>query len=110
MAETSVLAFNRGMISRLGMARADLKRMAYSAETMTNWIPRVLGAMSLRPGTQYLGTAFGTTTKFLRFIFSTDDTALIEVASSGVRFWINDVPLQRPFVSSTITNGAFTTD
>ena len=110
MAETSVLALNRGIISRLGLARADLKRMAYSAETMTNWIPRVLGAMSLRPGTQYIGTTFGTTTKFLRFVFSTDDAALVELTPSGVRFWINDVALIRPSVSTTITNGTFTTD
>ena len=72
------LAFNRGLVSRLALARADLKRLALSAETMVNWMPRAMGSMMLRPGTRYLGnTRYNNATRFLDFVFSTTQKALI---------------------------------
>lgn len=104
-------AFNRGLVAPLGLARTDQKRVALSAETMTNWIPRVLGSMSLRPGLQYIGaTASNGTAKFVPFIFATDDTALIEFTESLMRVWIDDVLLTRVSVSTAVTNGNFTTN
>jgi hypothetical protein len=55
--EVAKLAFNRGLVSRLGLARADIKRLQLAAETQTNFDSRVLGAMSLRPGWGYLGSS-----------------------------------------------------
>ena len=49
-ASQAVLALNRGIISRYGLARIDLERTGMAAEEMTNWVPRVMGSMSLRPG------------------------------------------------------------
>jgi hypothetical protein len=46
----ALLAFNRGLQSRLGLARIDLERTALAAEVQTNWMPRSLGSMMLRPG------------------------------------------------------------
>lgn len=110
-ATPAIYAFNRGIISRLGHARVDVKRAAFSAERMTNWIPRVLGSMSFRPGLQYIGaTRSNLTAKFLRFVFATDDTALIEVTEGVVRVWVNDAVITRPAVTSTITNGTFDTN
>jgi hypothetical protein len=48
----SLLAFNRGEVAKLALARVDLERMRLSAETQVNWMPTVLGPMMLRPGTQ----------------------------------------------------------
>lgn len=110
MAKKAFIGFNRGLISRLAIARADLKRYAFSAETMVNWIPRVLGSMMLRPGLKYIGTAWSSTARFLRFIFSTDDTALVEITDTGVRFWVDEAVITRESVSTTITNGSFITD
>jgi hypothetical protein len=106
--KTELLAFNRGLISRLALARQDLKRMAFSAETMTNWMPRTLGSMMLRPGLGYLGsTASNAAARFLPFIFRTDDTALLEFTSGAMRGWIDDSVLTRGSVSSTVANGNF---
>ena len=52
------LAFNRGIISALALARIDLKRMALSAAMMVNWMARTLGSMMLRPGLGYLGSTY----------------------------------------------------
>jgi hypothetical protein len=111
MAETRpiLLAFNRGVISPLAVARVDLKRMAMSAEEQTNWMPRVLGAMSLRPGTRFLhSTKADAAAAHLEFIFAADDTALIELTDGFMRVVIDDVVLTRPSVASAVTNGSFT--
>lgn len=107
-----ILFFNRGLISRLGLARHDIARGRLSAETMTNWMPRVLGSMMLRPGTGYLGaTRSNAAARVLPFVFANDDTAIIELTDSNVRVWDGDSLITR--VSNggtTITNGTFDTD
>jgi len=106
-----LLAFNRGMVSPLATARVDLKRMALSAEVQTNWMPRVLGAMMLRPGTRLIGNTYMYAAGvYLPFVFSTDDTALLELTDYRLRVFINDTPLTRVAVSSAVSNGEFTTD
>lgn len=108
---TSLYAFNRGLVSPLALARTDIQRLALSADTMNNWMPRRLGSMMLRPGQSYIGaTASNNQAKFLRFVFSTDDVALIEITNTLVRVWESDALVTRASVSSSITNGDFTTD
>lgn len=111
MADTALqfLAFNRGLISLLARARVDLKRAAFSAEVMDNWMPRTLGSMMLRAGTGHLdSTRANAAARFIPFIFRTDDTALVEFTDSNMRVWINDAVITRPAVSSAVTNGDFT--
>ncbi|MBP5143491.1 hypothetical protein [Pseudomonas chlororaphis] len=113
MPKQSVLfqAFNRGVISRLALARVDLQRLALSAEEQTNWMPRMLGPMMLRAGTAYLGTTRNNLrAKMIPFIFSNADTALIEVTTGMIRVLVSDQPVTRVAVSSAVTNGGFTTD
>lgn len=108
----SLLAFNRGLVSRLGLARVDVKRIAsFSAEEMTNFIPRVLGPMSIRPGWKYLGSTHGDLeSKLIPFVFSVDDTALIEISADTLRVWRNDELIERGSVGTGVTNGTFNTD
>jgi hypothetical protein len=110
--QVQFLAFNRGIVSPYALARIDLKRMQYSAEIMTNWMPRVFGPMMLRPGLGYLGI----TTKDngvavpIPFIRATADAQWLEAGDSYLRPIINLAPITRPAVSTTITNGDFTVD
>lgn len=106
-----LLAFNRGLISPLALARVDLKRTALCAETMTNWMPRVFGSMMLRPGLEYLGSSYAdAAARFLPFVFSIGDTAALEFTDSNMRVWIDDELLTRGSVSSATTNGNFNSD
>lgn len=109
--EVELLAFNRGVVSPLALGRTDIKRVAMSAEQQTNFIPRVLGPMSLRPGLQRLGNSY-TDAKayYLPFIFSTDDTAAIELTNNAMRVRVADALITRVSVSTVVTNGSFTTD
>jgi hypothetical protein len=107
----SLLAFNRGILSTLGAARTDLARYAMAAEIQTNWMPRVLGSMMLRPGWKYLGsTAGNAVSKTIPFVFATDDTAEIEITAASLRIWIDDVLVSRPAVTAAVTNGNFDSD
>jgi len=103
----SYQALNRGLISRLGLARTDVKRVSLSAEIMTNWVPRVLGSMSIRPGSKYLGSTYADSfARFIPFVFSSTDTALIELTSGGMRVWVNDALVTRPTgVTTAVASG-----
>ncbi len=104
----AIYAFNRGIVSPLGLARIDQKRIALSAETQDGFIARVLGSMSFRPGLAYIGaTLSNAAARYLKFIFATSDTALVELTDSYMRVWIADALLTRGSVSTAVTNGTF---
>ncbi|HAT2607134.1 TPA: hypothetical protein I8235_000043 [Kluyvera intermedia] len=110
-ANVPLQAFNRGIVSPLALARTDIERIALSAEIQTNWMPRTLGSMMLRPGTKFVGrTKNDSVSRFLKFVFSTTDTALIELTDGTMRVWVNDALVTRTAVSSVVTNGSFLTD
>lgn len=110
-ANSTLLAFNRGLLSTLASARTDLGRYAMAAEVMINWMARTLGSMMLRPGWKYLGsTAGNAVSKSIPFVFSTSVTAEIEITDAAIRVWIDDSLISRPAVTAAVTNGDFTSN
>lgn len=108
--DRQILAFNRGVVSSIGLARIDLERMGMSAEIMRNYMPRVLGSMMLRPGMKFIDRMVEdlNLVRQMSFIFEEDDTALLEVGTGAyMRVRINDVVLTRPAVATTINNPNF---
>ena len=107
----ALLAFNRGRISKFALARTDFKRTALSAETQTNWRPRTLGSMMLRPGYGYIGATMSNATAInMPFVFSRDDVARIELTNNAMRVWVNDALVTRPAVTASVFNGNFDVD
>lgn len=105
------LAFNRGLTSRLGLARADISRLAFAAEVFVNWMPRVLGSMMLRPGLKFLAsTRNDAEAVYQPFVKSVTDKAKLEFTNLAMRIWVNDAVLTRPSVSSAVANGLFNTN
>lgn len=105
----SLQAFNRGKISRLALSRTDIKRTALSAEVMTNWMPRVLGAMSLRPGLGYIGASRNNAAaNHIPFVYATDDTAILEMTNGHMRVRVNESVVTTPSSNLTVVNGDFT--
>lgn len=104
-------AFNRGIISILGLCRTDLKRTALSAEIQNNFMPRLLGSMMLRPGWGFISSTLNNKKAItIPFIFSSDVTAAIELTDSVMRVRVDDQIIQRVGVSTVINNGNFTVD
>jgi hypothetical protein len=104
-------AFNRGVVSRLALARTDIKRIAMSAEIQTNWMPRVLGSMMLRPGLEYIDSTFNNTEALhIPFIKSLDDTAIVELTDNLLRVRVDEEIIESEAVSTTLRNTSFATD
>jgi hypothetical protein len=103
--------FNRGIISPLAGARMDLERLRVAASQMTNWMPRVLGPMMLRPGWGYINTTRSNAAAVgIPFVFSSTDVAEIELTAGYLRVLIDDVLVTRPTVTAAVTNGTFTSN
>lgn len=103
-----LFALNGGLVSPLALARTDLQRMRLTAETFENCLPRVIGPMQFRPGFKYLGsTKSDGFARQLPFIFSVDDTATIELSDLALRVLVDEAEISRAAVSTTITNGDF---
>lgn len=101
-------SFNKGIVSRLGLSRTDIDKISVSAETQTNWMPRVLGSMMLRPGLGYLlTTKTNQLAKYLEFIYAVNDTSLIELTPSLMRIVTSDALVTLPTVTMSITDGTF---
>jgi hypothetical protein len=117
-AKKQLLAWNRGVISKIGLARIDLERMAMSAEQMTNWTPRVLGSMMLRAGLKFLSRmandlVAGTWGRIIPFEFGADDTVLLQISPQFLQVRLvsdGDVILQSDeAVGTAIANDTFAT-
>lgn len=103
-------AFNRGVVSPKGLARTDLENIRLFAETQTNWMPEVLGPMSLRPGTEKIAQTHNDSKAFgIPFIYSRSDKALLEFTNEALRIFVDDTLISRASVSTTITNSDFST-
>ena len=102
------LAFNRGLVSRFALARTDLAKLKLAAQRFVNWMPRALGAMSLRVGLGYKGaTASNAQARLLPFVFSSSDVAKLEITNTLVRVWVDDALVTRGSVSTVFANGTF---
>jgi hypothetical protein len=105
---TFLFALNGGLVSPLALARTDLQRMRLTAETFHNCFPRVIGPLQFRQGLEYLGSTNGdAAARQIPFIFSVDDTAIIELADLSLRVLVDNEEVSRVAVSTTITNGNF---
>lgn len=103
-------ALSAGEVSSAALARVDQERMRLAAEVQENLFPHVIGKAMARPGTTHLGTsASNAKARYLPFIRSPSDTALIELTASLMRIWIADALLSRSAVTSTVANSGFAT-
>ena len=102
------LSFNRGLLSPKALGRVDLDRTRLSAEVFTNFLAKTQGALTIRPGTKWLGSSLNDSgAEFLEFVASTDDVALVELTNAKARVWLGDdahelALLSRPKVDTTV--------
>lgn len=110
MAKTNTYlhAFNIGVHDKTALARVDLERMRLAAEIQTNFMCQAVGPGFMRPGTEYLTpTAGNAEVRLKEFIFGVSDAALMEFSDQSLRVMVNDTMITRAAVSSTVTNGDF---
>jgi len=104
----AIMAFNSGALSIEALSRVDLERVPFSLEEMTNWLPRVIGSKTIRPGTKYLGSVKNDDTGInIPFVKDATDTALLELTDNLLRVRVNDLLVTRGSVSTAVSNGDF---
>ena len=107
-AQVPFFALNAGEVGRTALARVDLEKMRLAAESMVNFVPTVLGPISMRPGLKYFGSTYDDEKcRLLPFIFNASTTSLIEITPSGMRVRTADNLITYPDHSTVLTNGAF---
>lgn len=102
--------FNRGEVDDLALARDDVTRVNDSASYINNFIPQRLGPMSYRPGMAYQGAVADPEVYLVPFFASMTSTALLEFTDSTLRIWADDALVSSSAVTTTITNGLFTSN
>jgi hypothetical protein len=94
---------NRGEVSPQVLGRTDVEHLRLAAQLQENWQPRVLGPMTLRPGSEMLwepnGGQHG---KAVPFVAQADDVAVIELTGGAMRVAVNDAIVTRNAVSTHI--------
>lgn len=111
MARENALLYsmNVGEVSPLALGRVDIARMRLAAETFHNMLPQAIGPAQIRPGLEFLNSSQSDLpAKYIPFVFSATDTALIELTNLLGRIIKNGVPLQRTLnTTPSPTNGTF---
>ena len=98
-------SFNRGIVSKHALARTDVDRLRMSAEEQTNWMPRTLGPMMLRPGLGYITSTYSDAqARVVPFVFSSTDYAALEFTSGILRVLVSDTPVTRVSVTSAFVD------
>jgi hypothetical protein len=105
---TYLHAFNVGVHDKTALARIDLERMRLAAEEQTNLLCKATGPGFMRPGLEYITSTDGNSeARIKEFVFGAADAALMEFTHETFRVLVDDVPITRPAVTSTVTNGDF---
>lgn len=101
--------FNRGEVDETLFTREDVVTLQNSAAHINNFLPVRAGPMYFRQGTEYLDSVAGAS-NLVDFVAGIDDYAILEFTDQLLRVWVEDELVSRTSVTSTITNGYFTSD
>lgn len=101
-------ALNAGGVDKQALSRIDLEKMRLAGEhPVTNWLPRVLGPMSVRPGLQHMD-ALSQAHRMVEFVRDSETTALLLFGDETVLVYGSDgQPVQVANASTAITNPTF---
>ena len=78
------LAFNGGEISPAMSLRSDMDAAPRSCSLVTNWNIHATGGVSRRRGMRHLSSTNETTSRLIPYIYSAEQTYLIEIAPSAL--------------------------
>ena len=100
--------FAAGEVSRAALNRIDKEIIRLHAERQENLLPYVIGKAIMRPGMEYLGgSKSNNRPRLIPFFRSLTAKAVLEFTDSTLRVWVDDELVTRPSVTSTVTNGDF---
>lgn len=100
--------FSTGEVSRAALARVDHEKLRLAAEIQENILPHAIGKGMFRPATGYItGTKDNGQVRLMKFVKAVDDAAVLELSNGLLRVMVDDEFITRPSVTSSVTNGDF---
>jgi hypothetical protein len=101
--------FNGGELSPLMDVRVDTGKYRTGCRQMRNFIPRAVGGVFSRPGTEYMGAAKHADKKaaLIPFNFSRTTSFQIEMGEEYIRFWSNRAQVTKSSPSAWLTATAY---
>lgn len=100
-------SLNGGEVGPEALARLDFQRMQFAGSLYSNILPRVVGSITLRPGLEHILDIDLGDKKFLEYNYTGTDIYIPVISDSELRIILNDELISRASVSTTITNGDF---
>lgn len=97
-------ALNTGGVDPEAISRVDLEKMRLAGEhPVANFLPRVLGPVTLFPGSENLAAIPGSAeTRFLKFVRSTSNSYMLLLTPGEMRIMLDGAIQQVPDVSTEI--------
>lgn len=91
-----ITSWAAGEISPKMYGRVDLDAYSKSAKTIENFLVIPQGALTKRPGTEYVGTTKQNTARLIPFVVSETESYLLELGNTGttngyIRYWRSGV-------------------
>lgn len=95
--------FTAGEFTPRLRGRVDLEKFNASAQALENCVVLRHGGVTIRPSRDYLGEVKTSTspTRLIPFVFSRDDTFVLELGDQYMRVWKNGVRLGGPYEITT---------
>ena len=102
-------ALNAGGVDPEAIARVDLEKMRIAGEhPVANLLPRVLGPLTIRPGTEMLTqTAGNASTRMVTFSRAIGTSYMLLLSEYEMRVMLNGAVQQVPAVSTAIASGSW---
>lgn len=96
MPRTLQLSFSAGEISPEMQGRIDARDYANGSKLLANFLPKPQGAVTRRPGLQFVGSAHANAnaSNLIPFVYSTDQALAVELADQAIRFHTQGASLQ----------------
>lgn len=100
-------SLNGGEVGDEGLARLDLTRLQFAGSLYSNMMPRVIGSMTLRPGLEHIEDIDIGDVFLMEYAYSGTSTLLPILSDEEMRVLNGDELVSRASVSTSITNGDF---
>jgi hypothetical protein len=94
-ASPNLNTFDAGEFAPITEGRTDLSRYGFACRILENFLPRVVGPASRRPGSSFIASTRypDRVATLVRFEYSTEQAYALEFGDLYVRFYRNDGPL-----------------
>jgi hypothetical protein len=105
--------FTEGVLAKSLQGRSSEEFYSYGYKSSKNMIPVVSGPLVKRPGTNFIGEALNSTSRFIPFFKDQDNTYILEIAfisassNCTLRVWSQDTLLTSYNSSSALTSTVY---